>query len=717
MALRLPLVLACVTLASVAGSASAQQYTTCALANANSAISLTEGSSTSGTTVGATSASATLACPTSTVYTSPTVWYRFVPPHSGDVTISTCGSSFDTVLSVHTACTGTGNGTLRGCNNDGAGCSPASAVTLFVQAGYPYLIRVGGVAGASGEFTLNVGAVSFKTIGPDVAVWSLAGIARNAPGPYESRSFFDPLTNAFVTAQMESLSIGTTSTNYGDLQVDWRDTNAPSGLVGTYSNQSPAIAQNIFKFQPVAGQSYGRIRQLGQSWLKVGFTSTNSSGGPGTCVSTPLGGDQLGINCTDTYGTSLNGNQVYLAPRSAVHASSGYYTPWRNGAGATGDYLFKRVNLPSSEYVANWGGSPATYTSTARYIAEGFYVAYDDALWGNARNNMSWHQIVLTSATASPVTNGAIRRFEPALTAWAGFESGVTIANAEHTYTVVSPGTPSPTQPGQPLPTTLTPYVGDMRTNFPPSWPRDVQCRYVVGAKATDLGNGQWHYEYAIYNINSDRSGGSFSMRLPFGATVTNAGQSFPMCHSGEPYSNQYVELAAGVTPDATNTPNGSWTYTAADGKLVFNADGTYASKANANAIRWGTLYNFWFDCNVPPSNGWARIGLFKPAYDGADPSVNSPPGRVARDLAQSAYASVLPTPTICIPDIAATGGALGPDGIVTVDDLTVFLARFFADDLTADIASLGGNLVPDDQLSADDLVAFLATFFAGCGT
>ncbi|MGH7133321.1 MAG: GC-type dockerin domain-anchored protein [Phycisphaerales bacterium] len=713
MIFRFPLALACLTLALVAGSASAQQYTTCALANATTAVSLAEGSSTSGTTVGAASTSVTLACPTSTSYTGPSVWYRFVPPHSGDVTISTCGSSFDTVLSVHTACTGTGTGTLRGCNNDGAGCAPASAVTLFVQAGYPYLVRVGGVAGASGEFTLNVGAVAYKTRGPDVAVWAISDVARNAPGTYESRAFFDPVSGTYTTAQMESLSIGTTSTNYGDLQVDWRDSNAPSGGIGNYSNQSPAIAQNIFKYQPVSGQSYGRFRQLGQGWLKVGFTSTNSNGGPGTCVQTPLGGDQLGINCLDTYGSSLNGTQGYLAPRSSVHVSSGYYTPWRNNAGASGDYLFKRVELPSSEYVSNWGGSPATYTTTSRYFAEGYYVAYEDALWNNGRNNMSWHELLVTSASASPAkATGNSHRLEPAIAAWKVMDPAVTLANADHIYTVISPGTSASN-----VASAAPGYVGDNRSNFPPSWPRDVECRYVVGAKVTDLGNGQWHYEYAIYNINSDRSGGSFSMRLPFGAAVSNAGQTYPMCHSGEPYSNQYVELATGVTPDATNTPNGAWSWTAADGKLVFTADGTYASKVNANAVRWGTLYNFWFDCNVPPTNGWARIGLFKPAYDGTDPSVNSPAGRVARDLAQSAYASVLPTPTICIPDLATTGGALGPDGQVTVDDLTLFLARFFANDLAADIASLGGALVPDDQISADDLIAFLSTFFAGCGS
>ena len=38
----------------------------------------------------------------------------------------------------------------------------------------------------------------------------------------------------------------------------------------------------------------------------------------------------------------------------------------------------------------------------------------------------------------------------------------------------------------------------------------------------------------------------------------------------------------------------------------------TAAANANANAIRWGSLYNFRFDADAPPENVSATIGLFK---------------------------------------------------------------------------------------------------------
>jgi hypothetical protein len=38
-----------------------------------------------------------------------------------------------------------------------------------------------------------------------------------------------------------------------------------------------------------------------------------------------------------------------------------------------------------------------------------------------------------------------------------------------------------------------------------------------------------------------------------------------------------------------------------------------HSTDVNANAIRWGTMYNFRFDSNSPPVSGPVTIGLFKP--------------------------------------------------------------------------------------------------------
>src|SRR5262245_47520699 len=47
------------------------------------------------------------------------VWFNFIPSLSGQVTVSCCGSSFDTVLAVYTG--SCGSLASVGCNDDGCG--------------------------------------------------------------------------------------------------------------------------------------------------------------------------------------------------------------------------------------------------------------------------------------------------------------------------------------------------------------------------------------------------------------------------------------------------------------------------------------------------------------------------------------------------------------------------------------------------------------------
>src|SRR4029077_20364042 len=44
---------------------------------------------------------------------------------------------------------------------------------------------------------------------------------------------------------------------------------------------------------------------------------------------------------------------------------------------------------------------------------------------------------------------------------------------------------------------------------------------------------------------------------------------------------------------------------------ITWNTE-TFAQNQNANAIRWGTLYNFRFDANQPPQAANATGGFFK---------------------------------------------------------------------------------------------------------
>jgi hypothetical protein len=73
------------------------------------------------------------------------------PATDGELTISLCWSSYDTVLSVHTGCPGDADNEVA-CDDDY--CSEQSEVTLDVTAGTVYRIRIAGHSGATGVFVL-----------------------------------------------------------------------------------------------------------------------------------------------------------------------------------------------------------------------------------------------------------------------------------------------------------------------------------------------------------------------------------------------------------------------------------------------------------------------------------------------------------------------------------------------------------------------------------
>jgi photosystem II stability/assembly factor-like uncharacterized protein len=109
-----------------------------------------------GTTLGAGTGGDT-SCGVSTY--SPDLWYRYTATCDGELRLDTCGSSFDTVVSVHHPdCSDTAGQTIA-CNDDclGGPCGgPSSCLTTPVETGQEVLIRVSGQNGASGDFTLSV---------------------------------------------------------------------------------------------------------------------------------------------------------------------------------------------------------------------------------------------------------------------------------------------------------------------------------------------------------------------------------------------------------------------------------------------------------------------------------------------------------------------------------------------------------------------------------
>jgi photosystem II stability/assembly factor-like uncharacterized protein len=120
-----------------------------------------------GTTAGASSDGAATCGDSSS---SPDAWYRYTATCDGVLHVDSCGSSFDTVVSLHAPpCPGS----ETGCNDDctGSPCAERqSCLTATVEAGEQFLIRVSGFDGDSGDFLLRV----FCTVPNDICDQAIA---------------------------------------------------------------------------------------------------------------------------------------------------------------------------------------------------------------------------------------------------------------------------------------------------------------------------------------------------------------------------------------------------------------------------------------------------------------------------------------------------------------------------------------------------------------
>lgn len=102
------------------------------------------------------------------------VWHSYTPTEDCcDVVISLCGSLFDTSLSVYDSC----GGTELACNEDSDQCgtgSYQSYLTMPMQAGVTYYIRVAGFSRATGAYTITAtggGGGLFGILPPHEFTW------------------------------------------------------------------------------------------------------------------------------------------------------------------------------------------------------------------------------------------------------------------------------------------------------------------------------------------------------------------------------------------------------------------------------------------------------------------------------------------------------------------------------------------------------------------
>jgi hypothetical protein len=336
------------------------------------------------------------------------------------------------------------------------------------------------------------------------------------------------------------LSMSTTSCNPGDVNVTW---------LAAMQENHPGIAMQLYRAMG------GRFEMVGTSWIKHGFFALSNS----QCYpcQNPSPGNFLGVGCSDTYGTSNNGDRFWLGPRDEWDPHAGTWT-------CEGSYFDgSPVDCQRDENGAGNGSVNHRLEAFdydldnqgAEYYYEAFYMVKDDQKIDNnigsrkctmSWNGFSWNFNTASSGSGNPLVQG------PAIERWPDADMS-----------------------------TRADFGADDGT-------------VIVAVNTTNLGGGFWRYEYSVFNWTVDRRFREFS--------VPNRGAIIdPYFHdTDDDPSNDWV-----VSNDGNNA------------KWVF-PDVFVSGHKVGGPIELATIYNFGFTSKRAPATRDAAMRVHD-VGDGGD--------------------------------------------------------------------------------------------------
>ena len=399
------------------------------------------------------------------------------------------------------------------------------------------------------------------------------------------------LDNGAVNGKV-GVSLGTDACNKGTENVEW---------LALPDNRHPFIPQNLYRMSG-GNDNTQQFEQIGQSWGKHAFAAASSN----TCGfgCNGVGGDHLGSGCSDAYGAGLNGAQDLIGSRAWVNPFTGFFAQNPDPNDHSG-HVHAPADPTAHRILVDVNDLNTSLNVGATYFAEAEYIVPHEGTWCqshptecNMYNNASYRQCSVIGINQPFSFNfvGNTVREQPAIMAWTG--------------AAVNEGEPDPGNDGI----------------------------FFVGYKVTGPNAGVYHYEYAIYNQNLDRAIQSFEVVYPLFPPIVldNVGFHAPPQHP--PFANDGTQGDAGYSSDP-------WIFTTSFTSATWNCQ-TFAENQNANAIRFGTLYNFRFDSTAPPAETTANIGFFKTGSP-ISVKVQAPAQSDATPTATPSATPPTPTPTV----------------------------------------------------------------------
>ncbi|HMJ64376.1 MAG TPA: hypothetical protein VK615_03405, partial [Candidatus Binatia bacterium] len=188
------------------------------------------------------------------------IWYRWLPNYTGDATITTFGSTFDTILAVYRGST-LSSLTSVTANDDVSPRLRWSSVNFRVTNGVPQFIAVDGFGGAGGGLALNINPSANDRFTNCLAISGPSGTATGinvgattetrepAHGPYSVWYCWTAPTNAPFRFDTHGSSFDTRLTAYQGTAL--------SNLTEIAANDdAPGLKTSALLLNAVAGNTY-----------------------------------------------------------------------------------------------------------------------------------------------------------------------------------------------------------------------------------------------------------------------------------------------------------------------------------------------------------------------------------------------------------------------------------------------------------------------------
>jgi len=304
----------------------------------------------------------------------------------------------------------------------------------------------------------------------------------------------------------------------------------------------------------VARERNGRFEQISDwSYVKHGFFALSSS----FCNScSPTDGTTLGIGCSDTYATGNNSDNYWLGPPSEINAFLGLWDP------VCSHFDRGEPAVPSPNDCNGLRSLTSTMANNLGPIGHRIHIKDEDL---NVSGSTFWFQgmyVIETESDGKRENNMMSRAFTPV---WNGTRWNLNESGAGLSGSILKRWSGASIESG-------------MNGND--------DGRAYVAVKVTGPVEGLYHYEYAVHNRDNHRGIGGLRIPKCNDARILNAGFS-----------------------DLDDTGANDWSLTVGATEVAFSGP--------ANALRWNTIYNFWFDSDAAP----AKLGL---TLEQADPGAGA---------------------------------------------------------------------------------------------